>query len=117
MRPIHKRGRESLRLAAFIILAALAWGSQIPGAKKPFDQGEAAYARGSYAAAVEFYTLAIKADPSFAEAYRRRGSARNQLRQYDSAVADFSQAIRLKPGQADAYMGRGNARRDQKSVV
>ncbi len=74
-----------------------------------------AYERGLLArgkAAVEAFTAAITADPSFTEALFERGKARIATGEYDKAVADLSQAISQQAEMAYAYYWRGVIRQD-----
>jgi len=57
-------------------------------------------------AALQNLDLAVRLDPSYAEAHRRRGSLRGSLGDYNGAVGDFDEAIRLDPKSAEAYRGR-----------
>lgn len=50
---------------------------------------------------------ALKADPTYAEAYFARGFAWNKKDEFDKAIADFTQAIRLEPNQPDPRYNRG----------
>ncbi|HQG92728.1 MAG TPA: hypothetical protein PLN27_13770 [Acidobacteriota bacterium] len=95
--------------AASAILAVES--SRSAEARAAFQRGESLYGRGQFAPAEAAFSDAIVADPNFADAYRRRGNCRNQLRKYTSAVEDFNRALQLDPRNAKAYMGRGNARR------
>jgi tetratricopeptide (TPR) repeat protein len=68
-------------------------------------------AAGKHADAVEQFTLALEANPSYAVAYNGRGFALFRLKRHAEAIADFDQAIRLNPSYANAYQNRGVAKR------
>ena len=58
------------------------------------------------------YDRAIRLKPDLAEAYNKRGVAKQKLGQYEAAVADCNEAIRLKPDLAGAYLNRGIAKHE-----
>jgi tetratricopeptide (TPR) repeat protein len=86
--------------------------------------------KGDLDRAITDYSTAIRLDPTYAEAYFRRGNqhaAKGQTEQFyidkgqagrrkrmiaycDRAIADYDQAIRLDPGNAELYRYRGLAR-------
>src|SRR5687767_15706150 len=53
-------------------------------------------------------TAAQAQTPASAEAYLRRGLARQSRGNVSGALADFNRALRLKPTLAPAYYYRGN---------
>lgn len=57
--------------------------------------------------AINYFSQAIKIDPSIATAYNNRGSAYLSLKQYQQAISDYTLAIQLNPGYSDAYYNRG----------
>lgn len=52
-------------------------------------------------------TKAIELKFDFAEAYNRRGSAKNAKGDYDGAIKDFNESIQIKPDFAMPYSNRG----------
>lgn len=56
--------------------------------------------------AVELLDTAIRLEPEYAEAYLRRGMAKNDLHDWDGAFEDLSKSIRLNPT-AEAFAFRG----------
>ncbi len=63
---------------------------------------------GSYQDAITDYTKAIEINPSFLEAYLRRGTLKYKLlKQYEESLQDFSKTIELDPQQYEAYLHRG----------
>lgn len=63
-----------------------------------------------YEAAKEDYNKLIEINPSFSEAYRRRGVTKFLLTDYTGAIEDYSHAIEHQPDFAMAYYLRGNAK-------
>ncbi len=68
------------------------------------------YSKGNVKAAIEQYSVAIKLDPAFVNAYVARGGALGVLENYPAAIDDYTAAINLAPDLAGAYGGRGLAR-------
>ncbi|MBI2900752.1 MAG: tetratricopeptide repeat protein [Planctomycetes bacterium] len=62
---------------------------------------------------IEEATEALKARPSFAEAFFWRGLAYGESKDYSRAVADYEKAILILPGFAEAYLERGSVRARQ----
>ncbi|HTU25227.1 MAG TPA: tetratricopeptide repeat protein [Pirellulales bacterium] len=57
--------------------------------------------------AVDYFTAAIRRNPSDARLYSRRGVARALNKNIQGALADYQEAIRLKPAEAVYYGDRG----------
>ena len=64
---------------------------------------------GKYKEAIADYDLAIDLDPDYAEAYYRRGLAKQSLEQYEAAIIDYNDAIRINPDYAEAYCDQAEA--------
>jgi tetratricopeptide (TPR) repeat protein len=63
---------------------------------------------GNYPAAVVDYSKAIDLDPSYSDAYLKRGTLRYKiLKQYREALTDLDKVIELNPDCALAYLHRG----------
>lgn len=71
------------------------------------DEASELYDSGNYGDAVQSASEAIALNPQNANAYFRRGTAYNDLKQYERAIADLDKAIELKPDYATAYNNRG----------
>ena len=80
-----------------------------PHACDYYALGNADSVKTNYDAAVADYTEAIRLDPKYAEAYRRRGDAWCWKDDHDKAIDDYREAIRLDPKNASAFSGRGGS--------
>jgi tetratricopeptide (TPR) repeat protein len=69
--------------------------------------GDGFFEQKNYTMAVELYTCAIQADPTFAAAYINRGYAYTVQGSYDLALADFNAALELDETNIRAYNNRG----------
>ncbi len=69
--------------------------------------GDAAFADEDYTPAIEAYSCAILADPTYAPAFMNRGYAFFAQRADPLALADFNRAVELDPALALAYNYRG----------
>ncbi|MCL4873791.1 tetratricopeptide repeat protein [bacterium] len=63
-----------------------------------------------YRGAMDNFSVALKMDPSYAEAYIGRGTAHADLGMTEQSLADFDEAVRLDPKAAPAYYGRARAK-------
>ena len=71
--------------------------------------GNKANIKKNYEAAINYYSIAIKMKPDYAEAFNNRGTAKYNLENYTGAIADYDRAIELKPDLAEAYGNRAKA--------
>lgn len=78
--------------------------------KEYLDQGNARMAQKDYKGAVDKFNLALKLNPSDADAYVFRGQARYLQMEYKDAIADFNKAIDIQSDYAEAYDLRGIAK-------
>lgn len=61
-----------------------------------------------YLKAEEDYSKALELNPSYPDAYLRRGTLRYKIiKKYKEAEADFDKAVELDPDCAEAYLHRG----------
>ena len=74
------------------------------------DSGEEKLEDHNNDGAIAEFGNAIKLDPTNAEAYERRGDAKEAKGDNDGAIADYTRCIELEPINADAYNARGDAR-------
>ncbi|CAL8470514.1 g10056 [Coccomyxa elongata] len=83
-------------------------GDQITAASTYKSEGNAAYGRGDYDAAVHAYTAALRAlpacSPDCAALYSNRSAAYEQLTQYEDALSDAETAVQLSPDWHKGYL-------------
>lgn len=60
-----------------------------------------------YTGSIEDFTKAIKLNPNYVEAYKKRASCKSLSNDPIGAIVDFTKIIQLKPNDADAYYDRG----------
>jgi len=78
-------------------------------AEECLKRGMQAEEAGDFKNAVEYYNLAIKAEPALATAWYNRGIARTKLKQYSLAVVDLNKCILIDTGFKEAYFSRASA--------
>jgi tetratricopeptide (TPR) repeat protein len=78
-----------------------------------FERGVAAAQHGIWRDAIHAFTEALKARPSYAQAYHRRGVARHHQGDFEGAIGDFDETLHYQPGYAGAYLGRGKVHSDE----
>jgi tetratricopeptide (TPR) repeat protein len=111
-------------LAGLVLLLAACAGSgefqpNVAEGQALFDEGDAYYAKGDYAKAIERYTLSIQANPEAPDPFYKRGKAKlkmidsdpkvNYLEAIEQAIADFEIAVRIFPEFFEAYFARAVA--------
>jgi len=80
-------------------------------AKAFLDSGNAKNNKQDYQGAIADYTKAIRLNPNYDKAYKRRGSAKAANNEdYQGQIADLNEAIRINPNYADAYHSRGSVK-------
>lgn len=100
--------KTSALLVLLLVLASLAGSGQT--ADTLLKQGNEAFEKKDFRAAVNSYSKAIDLDPNNSEAYCVRGEAFLRLESWEEAIVDYSMAIQLKPKYAEAWYGRAMAR-------
>lgn len=68
-----------------------------------FTLGMAAFENSDYDAAIEYFTLTIRLDPAYTDAYHYRASSYQQIGEFSAALTDFEAVIALNPELPDAY--------------
>ncbi|MFM7634713.1 MAG: tetratricopeptide repeat protein [Cyanobacteriota bacterium] len=76
-------------------------------AEAALSQGMRLASNGSYAAAVQAFSDAIRLDPRSDRAYFGRGASLFGLGQWGDAVVDLTRSLELNPQNAEAYFARG----------
>lgn len=74
--------------------------------------GSLAYAQtqlGDNRKAIDYYSRAIKADPSNIDVLAERASTYMSMRDYKKAIADFARVVKLNPGRTSAYVDLARA--------
>lgn len=102
------RQRHVIGLAAGVLCLTLLAGCGSE-ASKLNEQGLDAYAKGSYAEAVNYFENAIVQDNQNPDYYVNKGMAYLELQDYDSAHSCFDSALRLNGSCQGAYRGNGIA--------
>ena len=75
-------------------------------------RGNVYFEMGEFDNAIMEYSVSIKLNPTFVDAYQFRGISYGIKGKYDKAIADFNEAIRINPGDALAYYNKGLAYSD-----
>ncbi len=73
-----------------------------------FTAGNYFYDLGNCKQAITDYTVAIRQNPNFAEAYNNRAYTYMRMRDYANALPDLDRAISLRPTYVNALMNRGD---------
>lgn len=80
-----------------------------PEVEALFQEGQAAYNRGSISRAIALYGDVIAKDPGHLNAHLQRGFCHTMQRDYERAIADFTAVIEQKNDHLWAYTSRGSA--------
>ena len=83
---------------------------KIKVAEKARAFGELKLKQSDWDGAIADFTQAIEANPTFPNAYVKRGVARSEKGDAAGAIADYTKAIEIKPRYIDAYRKRQAAR-------
>lgn len=73
-----------------------------------WSEGWDFYFKYKYKEAIESYNKAIELNPRYADAYRYRGEAYDEMGEYDKALEDYNKACQLNPKDPFAFQSRGN---------
>jgi tetratricopeptide (TPR) repeat protein len=78
-----------------------------PAVGNAYTQGLKNLADNQFEQAIDQFTKAIKAAPTFADAYVQRGRAYKAMKEYGKSIDDFTAAIKIDDKHAVAYNMRG----------
>ncbi|MCR4938482.1 MAG: tetratricopeptide repeat protein [Treponemataceae bacterium] len=67
-----------------------------------YNAGNSAFSLGYYDRAVEMYSYALAANPTFSSALLNRANARMKEQSYEDAITDYTQYIELEPDSSQA---------------
>ncbi|PGH14411.1 hypothetical protein AJ79_03054 [Helicocarpus griseus UAMH5409] len=73
------------------------------------NKGNAAFEKGEYQQAIDYYTKAIDIDRSSATFHSNRATAYYRIENYEQAAQDANTATQLNPGYIKAWVRRGDA--------
>ena len=73
------------------------------------EYGNAAFKNKEYFKAIDYYTAAIKENPTDHTIFGNRAAAFHNLREYENALEDADDCIKLNPDWGKGYLRRANA--------
>ena len=73
---------------------------------KLYNEGQEYFRTGYFKSAIKKYTKCIELDPTSADSYFARGTARLNELKYDDAIQDFDKTIEIEPYFTNAYANR-----------
>ena len=74
-----------------------------------FNEGKKHYEHGDIERAMRSYSMAIRLNPDYLDAYYNRGVIYEETGNFEQAIEDFTETLRVNPDYADAYYHRGLA--------
>jgi tetratricopeptide (TPR) repeat protein len=89
-------------------------------AKEYYDNGCNKVSSKNYTGAVEDFSMAIKLDSGFKQAYENRGVAKFYLQDISGAIEDYTKVLEMDPNEYTTYGRRGWAKfylRDYKGAI
>src|SRR6188474_3418031 len=96
--------KKTILLSAALLLTVCLYGQR---SVRIYNKGNKILHEGNYEKAIKLFSMAIKLDRIFPEAYYNRAIAKSELKNYREAIQDYSKAIDLDPKFAGAYNNRG----------
>jgi tetratricopeptide (TPR) repeat protein len=107
--------KENEKIKGMLANAAI-WPERV-SAELLYSWGETALNEKRDLAAYEWFSMTLRNNPNFAEAYRKRGNARLSFKDYEGAIKDYTEAIALKPDLPEAFYNRGTVRYQLKDLA
>jgi len=101
--------KKSVPLLLLLAIMLLTGYRNPPGALRYIEMGDKSASTGDIAQALEYYSKAIKIEPSNPSHYTARGFFLLKIKRIDDALQDFSESIRLEKDKPDGYLTRGLA--------
>ena len=80
------------------------------------DYGNAAFKNKEFVKAIDYYTAAIKENPSDHTIYGNRASAFQNIREYENALEDAEDAIKINPQWGKGYLRKAAALHGRKKL-
>jgi len=99
--------KKSIPLLLLLAVMLLTGYRNPPGALRHMEMGDKSASEGDIAQALEYYSKAIKTEPSNPSLYTVRGFLLLRIKRIDEALLDFSESIRLEKEKPDGYLTRG----------
>ena len=99
-----KKSAPFLLLLAIMLLTGY---RNPPGALRYIEMGDKSVSEGNIAQALEYYSEAIKIEPSTPSHYTVRGFLLLKVKRIDDALQDFSESVRLEKDNPGGYLTRG----------
>lgn len=104
--------KTSIKTISYLLILIISFSGCTNNDKKTraegmYIVGNSLFEEGNYQGAISFYDLAIETYEKFAEAYFKRGLAKQNLTNHVNAINDFNSAISYKLRTKEVYFLRG----------
>ena len=80
------------------------------------EYGNAAFKNKEFIKAIDYYTAAIKENPSDHTVFGNRAAAFHAIREYENALEDADDAIKLNPAWGKGYLRKAQALQGRKKL-
>ena len=91
-----------MKKTIILLLTATLLGANAQTPQTLMQQGNDAYTKGDFAAAVQAYNAVLDAGYQSADLYYNLGNAHYRLEEYGFSILNYERALRLKPNFRDA---------------
>ncbi|WP_425361148.1 tetratricopeptide repeat protein [Candidatus Tisiphia endosymbiont of Stenodema calcarata] len=95
------------QLAILLALMLLPFSKVVANGQEYFEKANTLAMDGKLQEAIDYYDLAIKHKPDYAEAYYNKGVALNKLDKLQESIDSLDLAIKYKPDYVKAYYNKG----------